>query len=287
MAKLSKEEAVKAVQGIEDAEVYVFTAKEHTELLDNFKKATIESELKSRIAKVYDDVDTDFTSATGLKKPDDVKTYKFWPDKVKEYKEKAELAVAEAEKLKTGGNPDHLKEIEALRKAAIEKDNDWKQRFDAAQKEISVRDIKGHLDSSTRDLKLTNLPKPVIDTFIEAAKSKLAASAKIVDGQIQFIGPDGLPLTNKETFKPFTAAELMAVELEPIIEKGINNKGGGTEKPTISKGKDGKIDVALIIPQSVSNRIELTKFLIEAGLPAGTPEHNAAYDKFSENLAVK
>lgn len=286
MPKLTKEEAVKAVQGIEEAEVYVFTTKEHGELLDNYKKTQVDAFERDRVTEIYRGIDRDFLKATGVKIPEGQKTYEFWPDVAKQFKEKAELAAAEAEKLKTGGNPDHLKEIESLRKAAIEKDNEQKQRYEALQKEIAVRDIKGHLDSSTRDLKLSNLPKPVIDTFIEAAKTKLASSAKIVDGQIQFIGLDGLPLTNKETFKPFTAAELMALELEPIIEKETGNKGGGSVKPTIVKDKDGKIDISMAIPTSVSTRIELTEFLVKAGLPRGTDEFNTAYDKYSTNLPI-
>lgn len=284
--KLSKEEAVKAVQGIEDNEVYVYSQKEYAELLDNFKKTTIESELKSRIAKVYDDVDADFMAVTGLKKPDDVKTYKYWPEVAKTLKEQAEQAKTEVEKLKLSANPDLSKEIEALRKASIEKDAEWKGKYESLQKELTVRDIKGELAVAVSKFKLTKLPEPVVNTFIESAKNKLSQSAKMVDGQLLFLDAEGSPRINKETFKPYTAEELMAVELDPILDKGKPNEGGGTKPPKLQKDKDGKLDISMIVPQSVKNRNELTKFLIESGLPFGTPEHNAAYDKYSENLPI-
>jgi len=286
MAKLSKELAAEAIKGIEGEEVYVFSTKEHNELLDNYKKTTIEAELKSRIAKVYDDVDADFTTVTGLKKPDDQKTYKYWPEVAKQLKEKADTAAAEVEKLKTGGSPDLLKEIEALRKASLEKDNEWKAKLAKVETELTVKDIKNTLDASFHDLKLSNLPKPVLDTFIESAKNKLTQSAKIVNGEIVFMDANGEPRMNKETYKPYTASELMAMELEPIVEKGDQHKGGGSAKPGISKDKDGKIDVSLMVPIAVKTRVELTKFLIESGLPNNTEEFFAAYDKYSVNLPI-
>lgn len=287
MAKLSKEEAVKAIQGIEEPEVIVLTTKEQSELLDNFKKTTIEQELKGRIAKVYDDIDKDFEQITGLKKPDDVKTYKHWPDVAKQLKDQADAAQKELEKVKAGGSPDLKREIEALQKASLEKDAEWRKKIETIQSEVSTRDIKSALDISTRSLKLSNLPKPVVDTFIESAKSKLAATAKMVDGQLIFLDSEGDPRINKETFKPYTAEELMTLELDPIIDKSTTKKGGGTEPPVIKMDKDGKPDIALTIPQTVRSKVELTKFLIEAGMPQNTPEHEVAYNKYSVNLPIK
>jgi hypothetical protein len=282
--KLAKEEAVKTVQGLEVAEVHVLTESEYVDLLDNYKKNTIESELKSRIAKVYDDVDNDFVAATGLKKPDDQKTYKYWPSVVKQFKEKAEQAAIEAEALKKNASPDLTKELDSLRKAAQEKDADWKAKYDTLQNELTSKDIKNVLDGSTRGFKLANLPKPVLDTFIESAKTKLSASGKLVEGELVFMDKDGNPRINKETFKPYTAEEMMAIELEPIIDKGKDTSGGGTQPPKLQKDKDGKIDISMVVPTSVRTRLELTKFLVEAGLPLNTPEHATAYDKYSANL---
>jgi hypothetical protein len=292
MAKLTKEEAVKAIQNIEGEEVLVFTPGEHADVLRNFSLTTVDKELKGRIGRLYAEIDADFESATGIKRPDDNETlenksYKFWPETLKKIKAKAEQAEAEVVKLKTNnGSPDLVKEIEALRKASIEKDNEWKVKMAQVQTELSVKDIKNTLDLSTRDLKLSNLPKPVVDTFIEAAKNKLAAIAKIVNGEVIFMDSDGEPLMNKETYKPYSSAELMAKELEPIIEKGKESKGGGSVKPTIQKDKDGKIDISVIIPTTVRTKSELTNHLISSGLAFNTPDYYAAYDKYSVNLPI-
>ncbi|MCK9220209.1 MAG: hypothetical protein M0P47_09195 [Bacteroidales bacterium] len=287
MPKYNKEEAIKTIQGLEATEIFVHTPEEQATLLENFKKTTIEQELKSRIAKVYDDVDADFTTITGLQKPADVKTYKYWPEVVKQFKEESETAKKEVEKLKVGGSPDLLKEIEALRKASIEKDNDWKAKYDKMQSDLAQKDVKNILDASTRSLKFANMPKPVLDTFIDNAKSKLAAKGKIVDGQLVFMDADGNPRINKETFKPYTAEELMAIELDPIIDKINQKPGAGTKPPEVKKDKDGKDDIDVAIPVNVQSKLELTKFLIEtAGLPYNTPKFNLAFDKYSKNLPL-
>lgn len=287
MPKYSKEEALKVVQGSEASEIFIHTPEEQASLLENFKKTTIEQELKSRIAKVYDDVDADFTTATGLKKPDDQKTYRYWPELTKQLKEKADKAEAEVEKLKAGGSPDLQKEIEALRKASQEKDNEWKGKFDKLQNELTTKDIKNVLDSSTRSFKLANMPKAVLDTFVETAKTKLASTAKMVEGQLVFMDAEGKPRINKETFLPYTAEELMTIELDPIIDKSASNKGGGSEPPKVTKTKDGKVDISVAIPVGVKSKIELTKFLIESGLPLNSAEHAAAFDKYGANLPIK
>jgi hypothetical protein len=286
MAKLSKELAVAAIQGMEAEEVFVLTPAEHTELLDNYKKTQLDAFERDRVTEIYRGIDRDFLKATGVKIGEGQKTYEFWPDLAKQFKEKADTAAAEVEKLKSTGSPDLLKEIEAIRKASIENENVWKAKVETMQKDLVLKDIKGTLDVSTRDLKLQNLPKPVVDTFIESAKNRLAQSAKIVEGVVVFMDSDGSPKMNKETFKPYTAAELMALELEPIIDKATGNKGGGSEPPRLQRDKDGKLDINMVIPTSVRKRTELTGFLIQAGLPMNTPEHAAAYDKYSVNLPI-
>jgi hypothetical protein len=287
MPKFSKDEALKAIQGLESNEVFVHTPEEQATLLDNYKKTTIEQELKNRIAKVYDDVDADFSTITGLQKPIEVKTYKYWPEIVKKFKDETEAAKKEVEKLKVGGSPDLLKEIEALRKASIEKDNEWKAMYEKALSELSQKDVKNALDDSTRSLKLANMPKPVLDTFIDNAKNKLAASGKIIDGQLVFMDSDGNPRINKETFKPFTAEELMTVELDPIIDKTNQNTGAGTKPAEVFTGKDGKKDINIAIPNTVRTKVELMKFLIEtSGIPRGTEQFDLAYAKYSVSLPV-
>lgn len=282
-----KEEAVKALQGFEGQEFFVFTGKDHLEVLENFRKTQVEQDLKDRIGKVYGDIDADFKAVTGLDKPNDQKTYKYWPEVVKQYKEKAESLTKEVEKLKVNPNPDLAKELEALRKASVEKDNEWKAKVEKMQSDLMVKDVTNTLDGAVRGFKLSALPKPVVDTFIKSAKLKLSQSAKFIEGQLVFIDADGNPKINKETFKPYTADELLAIELEPIIDKtNIKQEGGGTKPPKVTVGKDGKSDIALMVPTTVKNKMELTKFLIEAGIPMGTPEHDTAYAKYGATLPI-
>lgn len=286
----NKEEAVKALQGLEGQEFLVFTDKEHSEVLENFKKTQLDIFEKGRIAEVYDSLDKDFTKVLGIKRPSgygEKRTYEFWPEVAKGLKDKNDELAKEVEKLKVNPNPDLAKELEALRKASIDKDNEWKAKMDKMQADLMVKDVTNTLDGAVRGFKLSDMPKPVVETFIESAKAKLSQSAKFIEGQLVFLDADGNPRINKETFKPYTAAELMAIELDPIIDKTKDkHEGGGTKPPKVTVGKDGKPDITVIVPTSVKNKIELTKFLIEAGLPQGTPEHDTAYAKYGATLPI-
>lgn len=290
MPKFKKEEAIKALQGMESDEVFVYTPEEQTTLLENFKNTSIDAFERNRIAEIYNDLDKDFFNATGIQKqkgPDSPKTYKFWPDVAKRLKEEADAAKAEAEKLKAGGSPELTKEIDALRKASIEKDNEWREKYTKLQCSMTQKDIENTLDMARRELKLIDMPRPVVDTFIENVKSKLSASGKMIEGQLIFMDANGNPRINKETFKPYTAEELMRVELDPIIDKTTESKGGGTE-PRKVVGKDGKTEIIVSVPGNVRSKIELSEYLIKtAGLPLNTPDFNTAYDKYGKDLPLK
>lgn len=289
MPKFNKEEAIKALQGMENDEVFVYTPDEQATLLENFKNTSIDAFERNRITEIYNDLDKDFFNATGIQKqkgPDSPKTYKFWPDVAKKLKEEADAAKAEAEKLKAGGSPDLAKEIEALRKASIEKDNEWREKYTKLEGSLAQKDVENTLDMALRGLKFSNMPKTVVDTFIENVKSKLSASGKMIEGKLVFMDSSGNPRINKETFKPYTADELMALELDPIIDKSDSKKGGGT---TFQKSvKDGKVEITVSVPPSVRSKVELTEYLIKtAGIPMNTPDFNAAYDKYGKDLPLK
>jgi hypothetical protein len=287
MGKFSKEDAIKHIQGLSDSDVFVFTEKEQSEFLENYKKTSMDVFEKTRITELYDGIDKDFEKATGIKLPPDQTTYKFWPEQMKILKEQSGRFESEVAELKTkGGSPELQKEIEALRKASLEKDNEWKSKFEKVNRELIEKDIKSNIEMASKGFKFTILPKTVIDTFIESAKNKLSQSAKFIEGQMIFTDSDGNPRLNKETFKPYTAEELMALELDPIIDKEKKNEGGGTKPPKLQKDKDGKSDINLIVPTTVSNRVELTDYLIKSGLPLNTEEHRVAYEKYSANLPI-
>lgn len=289
--KYVKEDALKALQGSDSSEVFLFTPDEHAQYLDNYKKVEIEKELKGRIAKVYSDIDNDFTEVTGLKRPEDQKTYKYWKEKMKEYKDASESADTsslkeEIARLKKDGNPDMARELEQLRKLSLEREKQWKSEKDALLESMTKKDVMTKLDAALIGVKFSDLPEPVKTTFIESAKSKLIAQSKIINGEVVFVDENGDPLINKETYKPYTATDMMLAQLDPIIDKGHSHKGSGV-KPEVTTGKDGKIDVTVNIPSGIKSKSELTKYLIEvAALPFNTPEHNAAYDKYCVQMGL-
>lgn len=294
MGKLAKETAVTTVTNFTGEEIYVFTPDEYNKMLDDYKTTEIESALKARIAKVYGDLDSDFEGVTGRKKPDTEKTYTYWKSVLKELKDKSESTDvqtlrAEIEKLKTqGGQMEKVRELEATLKLANEKEGEFKVKIKTLEESLRSKDILNQIEAGLRDFKFQQLAQPVLNTFIDSAKSKLTKTAQFIDNTIVFTDENGNPKINRETMKPYTPAEILAIELEPIIDKGNNDyKGAGSKtKPEIIKGKDGKIDINIIVPPTVKSKTELTQHLIESGLPFNSPEHNAAYEKYAVNLPV-
>ena len=294
MGKLAKEAALAAVQGIADGEVYVFTPDEYNTHLNQFKETEIETALKSRIAKVYGDLDKDFEEVTGKRKPDTEKTYTFWKSVLKEFKDLANSGdvtalKAEIERLKTtGGQGEKVKELEAILTTSKSELETYKGKVTTLEAQIKTQSIMSQIDSGLTGMKFQGLPAPVINTFIDSAKSKLLKVSQVIDGTIVFLDEAGNPRINRETMKPYTPAEILTIELDPIIDKGNNGfKGAGSGKaPEITKDKDGNIDINVIIPPNIRTKTDLTKFLIESGLPFNSKEHNAAYDKYAKTLPV-
>lgn len=292
MGKFKKADALTALGAMTDEEVYVFSPTEYNTTLDTYRNSEIETALKGRTAKMYNDFDADFGEATGLKKPDNEKTYKYWVRMLKEYMEKAENSDAvklhaEIERLKTtGGQADKVKELEQIIKTYETKTHDADEQIKTLTESLKQKDVANHIESGLRGFKFQKIAEPVIKTFIESAKRNLMAKAKVVDGVIVFVDDKGEPRINRETMKPYTAEELLAVELEPILDKGKEGVTGlGThEKPAIVKDKEGKQDINLIMPANVKTKVELTEYLIKSGLPFNSEEHNVAYDKYSKEL---
>lgn len=293
MGKIAKDQAVAVIGAITDDEVYVFTSAEYNKALDDYKTTEIESALKARIAKVYGDLDADFKEVTGLTKPETEKTYAYWKKVIKDYKDKAESTDvtglrAEIDRLKTqGGQMEKVRELEATLKLAMEKEAEYKTKISTLETTLKTKDIINQLEAGMHGFKFQQLAQPVLNTFIDSARAKLTKSAQIIDGTIVFIGTDGNPLINRETMKPYTPAEMLTLELDPIMDKGGNDyKGAGSvKKPEITK-KDGKVDINVAIPATVKSKKELTEHLIASGLPFNSPEHNMAYDKYSADLPI-
>jgi hypothetical protein len=274
MNKLSKEDIKKLIEGDGAAEYFVFTPEQHEEFLANFKKTSIDSFEQKRVTEIYNDLDKDFFNATGIKRPADQKTYNFWPETMKQLKEKSAQT--------QNANPDITKELEAVRKASLEKDKEWEKKFGDLTASLEKKEVMSILEASIRGFKFTDMPEPVLNNYIETVKSKLASSAKIIGGEVNFFKDNEL-LINKQSMKPMTAAELLAAELDPVISKKTEVRGGGTEPPKITK-KDGKIIVTLALDPKVKTKTQLTDFLVKEGIAFNTPEFYAAYEQYGKNL---
>lgn len=75
------------------------------------------------------------------------------------------------------------------------------------------------------------------------------------------------------------------MRLKPILNEGRTQPGPGLkDKEPLIETKDGKIDVTLILPDTVKTNADLTEFLLKSGLKRNTPEYLAAYGKYVENL---
>jgi hypothetical protein len=99
---------------------------------------------------------------------------------------------------------------------------------------------------------------------------------------------DGVPMRNPHNaLNPYTADEILRERLKDVLDTGRKAEGGPGVSDEIVKeyDKSGKIvKIALIIPDSVKTKEDLSKFLVSQKLLRGSQEYIKAYAEYSENL---
>ena len=134
-----------------------------------------------------------------------------------------------------------------------------------------------------KDVKL--VPEDVRNVHINVVKNELAKIAEFVDGKMIFKNDQG-EIIRDAKLKPLGPHEILKERLKPILNEGRQQKGPGINEnePLNEKDKDGKVDVTLVVPDTVKTNADLIDFMMKSGLKRNTEEFSAAYAKYSEGL---
>ncbi len=250
--------------------------------------------IAKKTGEIYGALDKDILEVSGLQKNGTEKTYDYARRVLSELKGSSDGLQGQIDKLK-GENERLSKALqdgdggEALRQAkadlaAITKQyNELNDRFTQAEerhgKELFSARVDYALQAAAATVKFkAGLPPAVTKVIMRQAAEKLKGmSPEEIDGGdggklLVFKGADGAVLRNPgNRLEPYTAAELLAKELDEmgVLDKGRRQTGTGTQPPRGSQG--GTVDVS-----AARTRVEaeqaIRSALLARGLVVGSAE---------------
>ncbi len=213
-------------------------------------------------------------------------------------------------KIKEGRADDHLKDkvstlekekgdlegrIGDLQKELERKGAEWKAKLAEKEAALAGKDIEFQFANDLAGMKFKDekfIPLPVRQTYIAAAKTNILSrydTEYIDDGR----GGSRLVFRDKKTGKvmnnpenqlnPFTSAELLKKELEPVLDTGRQQNGAGTG------GNGAPADLILSIAGARNQReaqAAIDAHLLAKGLEKGTPAWMAESKKIREENEV-
>ena len=248
--------------------------------------------IAAKTSEIYGGIDNDITTILGETKPANTKTF----DWVKQIATKAK-ASGDTETLKTQLTEKDA-EIETLKTQIKDGKGDEALKTQLAEKERQYNDLKKQFDDTTNDLnekiKTANethenyridseftlptgtkfkegLDQTVIDTFVEAARTKARSKGtpvfENVNGKqvLTFRDENNQRLNNPDNQNnPFTAQELLLTELTPILATDKKQSGTGTGNSGAGTGGG-----STFVAANAKSRVEFTanaeKHLLASG----------------------
>jgi len=290
---MTKDEALQKVTD-GDGDFQVFTADEHKEFLNNLKDTDIfRQQIDGRVSEMHRQYDDDFFEVTGKRRGQDEKTYDFIKREFSNIKKTAADLAEKNQSLQKaidGKGDEAYEQLKKEHDTVLQKHQDamkeWQGKFEAKEKEQVMTRIKGQLESSTSKLKfLATVPQEAVNGLVEITKSKLSASAKMIENTVVYLDGNG-DVRLDDMMRPLTTDFVVAEELKSIIDTGRIQTGVDIKEPKVEKDADGKIVVHLSLPDSVKTNVDLTEFLLKSGLKRGTAEYMAAYEKYRDKVKL-
>jgi hypothetical protein len=222
--------------------------------------------MKKKIGDLHGRYDIDFAAASGITKPDGVKSYIFWPEQIKKLIEKGgdsaqllkQVDALKAEKseletkIKNGSNDEALKasisklegdvknHTSTIKKLREEAKTSAEKAASDLQAEIN-KNIGVRVDNifttalAKKDVKFkTGIPESAIKASIDVAKKAILSRGDVIfneDGTAVIKGEDDIIITNKNNlYKPYLLGEQIIDELAPLMDVGKKGAGAGSGK---------------------------------------------------------
>jgi len=218
--------------------------------LENHAKTHFDNNVGSKIGEIHGGYDKDLSEATGITKPDGVKSYVFWKDEISKLTEKAkasdpnllETLKSKNEELQkqldnnegTKYFKDLLESTKTTAQAEIEKYKEELQNYKT--NEINFK-INTELNSTISKFNFDEtIKKTVLDTYIKTELNKLSSKAKVSeDGSVTYYDDSGEIIVNRKTMLKADADYILNERLKDVLaEKRMITGGGGDGK---AKGK--------------------------------------------------
>lgn len=299
---MTPEEITKAANDLKTAGYIVRTVDEEAVLMRNFKEFEVEKEIGARIGKVHQQYDDDLFELTGRRKESGQKTYDFNKQVIKELKESAGLRPSLEQKIKdlekkiADGSSDEAtkakllqyeKEVEQLKATYKTEKEKWEADKVGFNEELQRFKIESVLDQAISGMTFKDdalIPRAAKEALIREKKSAVLKMARLRENKLVFVTDKDEVIRNKDkALEPMTAQEMFASELKDIIEIQKQTKGTGG-KPDPKSGGKGSSNIT--IPPTVKTQVQLSNYLMEAGLVRGSKEYQEAFNANGKELPL-
>lgn len=296
---MKKDEVLKYVETKGDESFIVRTEAEEKSFLENYGLKIEEEKVGMATKKIYNDIDNEVVfKLTGQKRKmiEGEKSSEFYSRVLLDYKSKAEKAgilekeIADLKKQIADGTADKktLADLESVQKAYKElEDTKTKEVTDLRTQFEKYKDQTEIISASSGLMFKKNIPETAIKSLVNQVISELTSVASRQDGKLVFL-KDGVPMRNPHNaLNPYTADELLKERLKDVLDINRKIDGGPGLNQEVAKEYDttGKLTkIAMIIPDSIKTKEDLSKFLVSQKLLRGSQEYILAYKEYSTSL---
>jgi hypothetical protein len=254
---------------------------------------------KEKYKSIYDGLDTDLNTASGLQKAGDEKTYAFAKRVVGHYKTAAEQAatqlterqqtIADLQQKIANGSGDAT--LKARLEALEAKEQEYQTKLTAAETKLFQQGVEHGLDRGLLGLKFDpTVKESVRKVLINNAKAQIVAMAKVQENadkstQIVYV-KDGKTILGADGKTPADAAYIVADMLKDVLDAGHKGAGGGAdEKPPVDD--KGNVKVPEQRPADVKTKDAVNTWLLGLGVKKGTKEFDDAYRTHAQGLPLR
>ncbi len=248
----------------------------------SFMKGYEDDLLSKKTRSFAEDLENDILNTSGMEKQEGEKYYDYNKRVINSLLDKSKKAKSlekQLEELKNSDVDEALKRELGEYKGIVEKMKaDHEEKVVSLKKEFNMERKKSSVAGAMSELSFSSeLPEDVISTMKESALNKvLSANSQFSDGQLVFLNENGETIRDQESMQPLTAKEILVQSLSSVLKKPEQKKTGlGTDAP--------KTDNGFTTPSGISTRMQLTTYLAEKGIAAGTAEYSKAWAEAGGN----
>jgi hypothetical protein len=275
------------------------------EIIENAKNSHWEENIRKDRADYYSKWDNEIFEKHGIRKEATQKTNEFlWQqvDQASQYRK-----IQESLGDRSIDDISSVFDENARLKEAVENGSGaeiYKKNYEDAQKEISAlqsqlsdsRDsvkkikIENELAKGLANLKFNpNIPKNVIDSYIDKAQAELVKNAREEDGNIVFFDASG-SIIKMPDYSHAKGSDVLGIVLKDILDVEKTKGGGsgaGGDKIEIPEDKDKPISISIANVSQFRSKDEVISHVQKMLIGKGVAKGSAQWDKTIDTVFDK